>query len=475
MSKRQILLSAANGPVIGVDDTGVVMNLSDRVIRDIARRLPTTGAAPTELAAQPTVSEQQFWLADDIDWWNARSEGDWVRFDARLPGTDDSRRYARHASGAGVLADAPGALLGLISLAGPRRYTQISVAPDFPYHIVGCPPPEVDESPLFANLGHRGIDTGICDRLLARRHAAFRRLPLHVTQPCLLVPSAPLEKADLTEFTQALNRIATFARELGRPARIIAVAVELGPQHVTTGATAEDMHLAVLGLLDRVAADIRAAGMGEAPILLTVDAGAWWNDDAELAQCAADALQRLILCPGAHVIVPVGSTTGLEQDDLGLPSKAAMAEQILREVSVIERLQDRQTIAAPVLYLAERIDPRHIKAIFKVQCALSIDAGLLDQIGPGAGFSLRLADTGEDWPITSVEIDPGDSGTLILAVSTDLPENRTLWLDHALPLQSGKTVAFPATSISETFTDAAQGNMDEPLRLWAMPASMEVR
>ena len=50
---RQTLIAAENGPVIEADDTGLVLRLSDRVIRDIARRIGLTAAADATPASSP--------------------------------------------------------------------------------------------------------------------------------------------------------------------------------------------------------------------------------------------------------------------------------------------------------------------------------------------------------------------------------------------------------------------------------------
>ena len=54
---NQTLISAENGPVIEADSTGLVLRLSDRVIRDIARRigLPAAPSAATRPCPRPLI------------------------------------------------------------------------------------------------------------------------------------------------------------------------------------------------------------------------------------------------------------------------------------------------------------------------------------------------------------------------------------------------------------------------------------
>lgn len=117
---NQTLIAAENGPVIEVDATGLVLRLSDRVIRDIARRigLPAgTKAAPpageAELAAAERLDPA---MLGDIDAWDLQREGEWLRFVAHRPGATGARRYRKAVAGGGVIAETPGPVLGLLSL-----------------------------------------------------------------------------------------------------------------------------------------------------------------------------------------------------------------------------------------------------------------------------------------------------------------------------------------------------------------------
>ena len=84
---RQTLIAAENGPVIEADDTGLVLRLSDRVIRDIARRIGLPAAAPDPVPAPPSSAAPERLdaaLLGDIDAWNLQREGDWLRFVAQI-------------------------------------------------------------------------------------------------------------------------------------------------------------------------------------------------------------------------------------------------------------------------------------------------------------------------------------------------------------------------------------------------------
>ena len=130
--KRGVLLRAKNGDVIGFDETGLRMNLSDSVIRDIAKRLPAGGA---EAAVDPAV-------LGDVDAWNLRQRGDWYIFSANLPGAQGPRQFRRRvqvsddASAPDIIADTAGAVYGLLSFGGTRRAVTANAPLSFPYHVV---------------------------------------------------------------------------------------------------------------------------------------------------------------------------------------------------------------------------------------------------------------------------------------------------------------------------------------------------
>ena len=99
-----VIIRAENGDVIRFDETGLVLRLSDKVIADIATRLELKPqAAQVDVLPLPD-------LPDDIDLWAPRREGDWVCFQANLPGSDGARGYRRHVDGGAVIAEARGPL-----------------------------------------------------------------------------------------------------------------------------------------------------------------------------------------------------------------------------------------------------------------------------------------------------------------------------------------------------------------------------
>ena len=76
-----VIIRAENGDVIRYDETGLILRLSDKVIADIAARLKLT---PQAVTAAPVDAIPD--LPDGIDLWSPRRIGDWLHFQANLPG-----------------------------------------------------------------------------------------------------------------------------------------------------------------------------------------------------------------------------------------------------------------------------------------------------------------------------------------------------------------------------------------------------
>ena len=126
-----VIIRAENGDVIRYDETGLVLRLSDRVIRDIAERLELKPeAAASEALLLPD-------LPEDIDLWAPRREGEWVVFQANLPGADGPRGYRRHVSGGAILAEARGPVLAILGIGGARAGLGSPGPARFRWHVLG--------------------------------------------------------------------------------------------------------------------------------------------------------------------------------------------------------------------------------------------------------------------------------------------------------------------------------------------------
>ncbi len=146
-SKRGVLLRAKNGDVIGFDETGLRLNLSDSVVADIHRRLPAGGQVLPGVAA----------VLGDVDAWNLREQGEWYVFDANLPGAQGTRQFRRKitaapdASAPDIIADTSGAVFCVLPIGGTRRAVTADVTRSFPSPVV---PTGVDPGRAGAACAH---------------------------------------------------------------------------------------------------------------------------------------------------------------------------------------------------------------------------------------------------------------------------------------------------------------------------------
>ncbi|MFC0341556.1 hypothetical protein [Paracoccus niistensis] len=473
---NQTLIAAENGPVIEADDTGLVLRLSDRVIRDIARRIGLPAAAPDPVPAQPPSAAPERLdaaLLGDIDAWDLQREGEWLHFLAYRPGPQGARRYRRHASGGGIIAETPGPVLGLLSLGAGRRMTTFGGTPDFPHHVVACHVPDEGEPDhLVHGWRNRGADTLLADALLALRHQAHRALPLIVALPVLL-PPGPLPPADHPSVGAAedqLRRLAKLASALEKPARLLAVGIEIGHDQAPTDAAG--FHAEALGWLDLIAARIPSRDLGQPRFLMVADCGPWWAHDPERNRAAIEGQHRLFLRPGLHDVTPVAPSYMFAQDDLGQPTPEAMAERAALEAAALDSLLRRQPWTCPLLCLAER-EGRTVRAVFKADRPLVIDPADPFGAGPGAGFALAGTTAG----IAGVEIAPDDPQSVLIHLDGPLePEGGAEpRLDYAVggPAR-GRGTAHPA-ACGALRDEWALDRGGRTLRRWALPGSLVIR
>jgi len=474
---NQTLIAAENAPVVEADATGLVLRLSDRVIRDIARRigLPAgTKAAPPAGEAELAAAERPDpAMLGDIDAWDLQREGEWLRFVAHRPGATGARRYRKAVAGGGVIAETPGPVLGLLSLGAGRRMTTFSGEPRFPHHVVACPVPDEGEPDLpVTGWRNRGADTMLADALLTLRHEAYRALPLIVASPVLL-PPGPLPSAGhpaIAAVDEQLRRLGALARSLGRASRLLGIGIEIG--HDQAPASAAQFHADALAFLDLIAARLTSHNLGNPRFLMVADAGPWWAHDRDANRAAIEGQHLLTLRPGLHDLTVVAPSYMFAQDDLGQPTEAAMEDRALIEAEALETLLRRKPWTCPLLCLAERND-RTIRAVFKADGPLVIDGSDPFGAGPAAGFALGGTTAG----IASVEIAPDDPQDILVHLDGPLEplpgaEPR---LDYAVggpPRERGATHPPACGALRDRWSLERDGRL---LHRWALPGSLVIR
>ncbi|MEM9717307.1 MAG: hypothetical protein AAF826_12400, partial [Pseudomonadota bacterium] len=186
-SRENILIDSDAGPAISFDDTGLVMTLSDRVLRDISLRqrdlsLSDGQGLPAAMAR----------FLRDIDHWNPRMVGEWLHFGARLPGKQGAREFRKHAYGGDIVGSTHQPIWGVLGLGGARAALGVQRRATYPYHVL-APADEAgavghagtDTAPMTADLQHLTEvtpDAILAEAILDQRMAAYDPLPLFFTR-----------------------------------------------------------------------------------------------------------------------------------------------------------------------------------------------------------------------------------------------------------------------------------------------------
>lgn len=435
-----VLVRARNGDVIAYDGTGIVLRLADKVIDDIALRLRDrlpTGTAPSLArgAGGPTAGDVDLEsleaMLDGHDVWNLRAEGEWLRFSGRLAGRQGQRDFCRNRTGGAILAEAPGALTGILGIGGPRAALANPGTAGYPFHIVA---PADD----IGAVGHAGVERAATTDLLAtlretthealmaeawldwqmEKHAG---LPLFVTRvetDSSTSAAALARGAALENLLIAAANVKRAAARMGKPARILAVTLDFALEALE--GTAEDYRDGMLTVIRRIEAGLGDLGFDRPVFVARLEAGR----PGLFSDRLIDAQTELAWNHGDHRLVISAPSYMFGFDAHDRPTDAArrqMAEMSAAAVSAAaHRPLEPDPLAdgwrCPVFHLAE-LD----------QTPATDGSVCLRVIGRALG-DLELAsgdDTGGDQPV-GFAIDGDTSGARILAVDLDPSDTQTL-------------------------------------------------
>lgn len=414
---RGVLIAAENGPVVEWDESGLVMRLSDRVVRDIARRMPRG-------------SEQGFGLpADilgDIDAWDVFQKGDWIGFQARLP--SGMRRYRRHVSGGAILAQTGGSVWLLAGLGGARRQVTYREPLGFPHHVIRAPLSDEGEAALVVPQRSVGLQALVADKLMARRFASARALRT------VLADDVASER--LPEVLAGHERL---CQSLGQPAQILAVGMEFGP-----GMTGDP-----LAAMDEA---------GRMRFVTSFDCGPYWQEPHP----AIWRQSALALRPGIHDLTFAGAGYAFAQDDLGHPLPEGLHHRAALEALAIEARLAGEAWFCPTACFAEA-EGSAIRVTFKSASDLAIDRAPCFAGGDMAGFTVDGA------ALVGVGIAPDDPRAVLLHLAAP-PANGTR-VAYARPDGRGSRDGdrhYPAGgALRDQFSQ-------DGLHRWALPFDMTV-
>lgn len=414
-----VLVRAANGDVIRYDQSGLIMRLSDKVIRDIALRLGHAGPASMEETSHAAVNRADpHDQLEGIDAWDLRVDGDWLIFSAHLPGKQGVRTFRRAVEGGEIIADTPGPLIGILGIGGARAAHARDGAADFPQHVLA---PADD----IGAVGHAGVDRGtstgalehlremthealVADTFLSWQMEKHAPLPLFLTRVETDTSATTAALASGPAFENLLigvDNLKRAAAALGKTAKILAISVDFALEDMSGSATA--YRDGMLELMRKVEEELRARAIDRPVFVFRFESGS-----AEITQSPAiEGQWELVWNHGEHQVLFSAPGYMFAYDEYDRPTPEA--QQQMAEMTAAA-LAEPDIWQCPTFYLAER-DPKNDKTVRVVARAagpLSIDPDDPMAAGKLAGFSMTGATNGAK--ITKISVDPEDPQALVL-------------------------------------------------------------
>jgi hypothetical protein len=463
--REGVLIRAENGDVVTFDETGLTLRLSDRVVADLRRRLGVA-SAPDADAAQ---------LLGDIDAWGLRQIGDWLHFTARLEPGRPPRDYRKPLAGGDIIADAIGPLQAILSIGGARRAGFNDGPPEFSYHIL-APADDVfavgfegtDEAhPVegLQRIPHCSRDALTAQALLQMRYDAMQALPLIVTR-AETDNSASLEALiggqAHVNFLAALDSLVAAAAALGKPARVLAVGIDLSLED-QIGDPASKL-AALRRLMARIERDMAGRGLHRPVFLISAEAGS--QHVSTHPSILAHA--KLAWSHAPHRVALPAPGYMFEQTRFARPTPAARVRMAEMDAHAITALTRREDWFCPQILLAEA-QGKEIRVTLRAMGDLVIE----DRFGAGAACGFAVVSGGKPYQIKSVAIDPLDAQALILT------------LDRALTAKAELAYAYGAATPSPDAYPANRGGVRDgweapsraeggALHRWALPALIPI-
>ncbi|NHB76565.1 hypothetical protein [Rhodobacter calidifons] len=459
-----VLIRAENGDVIRYDETGLVLRLSDRVIADIAARLDLPGpAAPVEAPPLPD-------LPEDIDLWAPRREGDWVVFQANLPGADGPRGYRRHVSGGAIIAEARGSLLAILGIGGARAGLGSPGPARFPWHVL-APADDIGAvgmggageavaTDALEPLRELTVEALIADEILARRRAGSRSLPLVMvrTETDMAASAHDLGSGlAVANLDRACANLVAAAGRLGVGARVLAVVLDYTLEDLSGDALA--YRDGMIALMERITRGMAKQGLARPVFLAAFDCGT----QAVTRGPALDGQWELSWNHADHQLVFAAPSYAFRMDDTGRLTDEGRAEKALLLAEALMAVQGGGRWLCPTIQLAERAGD-DIRLICEAQEGLVIDGDDPFGAGPLAGFALEGVTNGAR--IAGVGIDASDPKAVILTCSARPEGEVFVTYAHAASPWDGP---WPANR------GALRGDFGAgAVRRWALPARLRL-
>ncbi|PTQ74392.1 hypothetical protein [Celeribacter persicus] len=445
----RVLLRARNGDVIRFDETGLILKLSDQVVADLRQRL----FAPMDAE-----------MLGDLDAWNLRAMGDWIFFDANLPGMAGPRGYRRAVTGGAILAETPGPVLGVLSLGGARRTRAIPGQGDYPYHVVA---PEddigavgmagIEDAPETARaegLREQTQDALLAEEMLRLRQKAGRGLPLMLTR-CETDRAASL--ADLAagkafgNLMRAAANLKALAATLDKPAKLAALSVDFVLEDILT--LEAEFASAMRGLLETLARAFWKIDLRPVPVLMVFDTTA-----SVPGRDRRQAQWELAVYGGEMGPVFTLPSYAMKMNATLRPTDEAMRQRARTEAAALMEMEAGRNWHCPRLLLAEWEGERMIRLRSDAAEPLVIDAD--DPFGAGVDHGLRIEGPEGAVETASVTVDPEEPRDILIELTQEAPR-KGLMLSYAWDGPG---------ALRDTWTSV----LAPDVKRWALPARLEV-
>ena len=440
------IIRAKNGDVLAFDDTGLILRLSDQVIADIQGRLSTEPPQPG---------------CPDIDAWNIRSSGDWLRFDACLPPFDHTRAYRRRVDGGSVIAEAQGPLLAVLTVGGTAASLGFNGPPRFEHHVIApaddlgatgaCGSHPVPRTDRLQTLDEATPATFLADSLLTQTQATKRPMPLIAARSETDGSTTAAALADgpgMANFATTLGNLSSAARSLGTRLRVRAVTVDFGPEDVTS--SVPEFVQGIRNTVDRILEICAASDLPRPVVLLRCDGGP--DGPARQWELAAHTAGQPTVVTGARYAE--------DRDTHGRLTRSGAMAQAMLDGAALTRLGAGEGWRCPLPILAERTDAKTIAVTLLADAPLCFAPGALNTRPAHSGFAL----TGPDVPdIHEVLLDPDSDAQVLVRTTGAIPEGAVL--EYATGEVGGV--------LCDDWAMPVPGS-DTPLRRWALPALIRV-
>lgn len=408
----------------------------------------------------------------DMDAWALRQENGWFYFTARLE--TEARAYMRSVSKGDIIADAPGAILAILAIGGPRR-AGFNVGPAQWRYNVLAPGDHVGAVGLegtataqptsaLQHLPHCSREALIADILLSWRYKERRALPLYFvraeTDSSASITSLVTGHA-FSNLLVALENLSMAAKTVGRPAQVFAIGLDFSLEDLTTQ-DAKEFAEGVRMLMAKISDEMRHRGLAPPYYFATAETGTAWISD----HTAIRGIWELAWCPGPHKLIITSPSYVADQDRYGRLTqigRATLAELDAHALSVVEK---REEWHCPLPLLAE-YNGTQIRVVFRSLSPLRVDEDDPFQAGKSGGFQV----VGTDRPveIMSVSVAPDDPATLIIYCDCE-PIGASPRLLHAI----GCPPTIDQRPINRSaIRDSWQANgQTQTLHRWALPADL---